>query len=254
MLLRTLIVEDEPIARNVLREELEQFEEIRIVGEAESGLEALTLIRAEQPALVFIDLQMPGMNGFDVVQQIGQGPNAPVFIIVTAYDEHAIQAFESGAIDYLLKPVRHERLAAAIDKASRVLAQDQGQGNQVGGRREAADTGTHRNVRRVVGKSGAEYLLLNTEEVFAFLADGEQVWIITAKSRFLATETLRRIQEKLLGTSFKRIHRKALVNIDHVRKMSPMTSQRWLLTLSNKMEFMVSKRQAKNVRDLLSWE
>ncbi len=108
-------------------------------------------------------------------------------------------------------------------------------------------------VRRIVAKSGDEYLLLNAEEVFAFEADGDLVWIITTKKRYLATQSLKVIQEKLRNTNFRRIHRNALVNIDHVRKMSSLSSQRWLLTLANGQEFVVSKRQAHTVRQLLSW-
>ena len=104
-----------------------------------------------------------------------------------------------------------------------------------------------------MGRTGAEYILLNADEVYAFQAEGDLVWIITAKKRYLATQSLKVIQEKLLNTSFRRIHRKALVNIDHVRKMSTLSSQRWLVTLSNSQEFIVSKRQARNVRQLLSW-
>lgn len=250
---RALIVDDEPIARQVLREELEQFEEIAIAGEAGSGPEALTMIEAEAPALVFLDLQMPGMNGFEVVRKIGAEGSVPVFIVVTAYDQYAIQAFESGAVDYLLKPVRSERLAAAIEKAKRVLARPDGPVRELGALQDAMDAVAAKAVRRIVAKSGPEYLLLTTDEVFAFQADGELVWIITANKRFLATETLGKIQEKLHGATFRRIHRNALVNVDHIRKMSPLTSQRWLLTLSNNQEFIVSKRQAKNVRELLSW-
>jgi DNA-binding LytR/AlgR family response regulator len=173
--------------------------------------------------------------------------------VVTAYDQYAIQAFEAGAIDYLLKPVRHERLAAAIERAQRIVAQPDGPAHHLAALQQAAEGISPRPVRRIVGKIGQEYLLLATEEVFAFQAEGDLVWIITARKRLLATETLRVIQEKLQGTSFKRVHRKALVNVDHIRKMSPLTSQRWLLTLSNNLEFIVSKRQAKSVRALLSW-
>ncbi len=104
-----------------------------------------------------------------------------------------------------------------------------------------------------MAKSGDEYLLLNANEVLAFEADGDLVWIITAKKRYLATQSLTAIQDKLRHTNFRRIHRKALVNIDHVRKMSTLSSQRWLLTLANDQEFIVSKRQAHSVRQLLSW-
>ncbi len=118
---------------------------------------------------------------------------------------------------------------------------------------EIAESPQVRPARRIVARSGDEYLLLNAEEVFAFQAEGDLVWIITAKKRYLATQSLKGIQEKLKNTSFRRIHRKALVNIDHVRKMSTLSSQRWLVTLSNNQEFIVSKRQASSVRQLLTW-
>jgi two-component system LytT family response regulator len=116
-----------------------------------------------------------------------------------------------------------------------------------------AESSPAKTVRKIVARSGAEYLLLNAEEVFAFQAEGDLVWIITAKKRFLAAQPLKVIQEKLQETSFRRVHRKALVNLDHVRKMSSLSSQRWLITLSNAQEFIVSKRQARSIRELLSW-
>ncbi len=252
MAIRTLIVDDEPIARTVLREELEQFDSISIVGEADSGPAALDAIRSAEPDLVFLDLQMPGMSGFEVVQQIKQGTRLPVFVIVTAYDQFAIQAFESGAIDYLLKPIRQERLAESISKAQRVLAAPDGAARQLASLQDAADSPAPRPVKRIVARSGPEYFLLTPDEVLAFQAEGDLVWIVTAKRKFLATETLRKLQDRMQGANFRRIHRKALVNIDHIRKMSPLTSQRWLLTLSNSLEFIVSKRQAKSVRELLT--
>jgi DNA-binding LytR/AlgR family response regulator len=118
---------------------------------------------------------------------------------------------------------------------------------------EIAESPQSRPARKIVARSGDEYLLLNAHEVFAFEADGDLVWIITAKTRYLATQTLKAIQNKLQNTSFRRIHRKALVNIDHVRKMSTLSSQRWLVTLSNNKEFIVSKRQVRSVRQLLNW-
>ena len=110
-----------------------------------------------------------------------------------------------------------------------------------------------RVMKKIVARSGEEYLLLNADEVYAFTADGDLVWIITARKRYLATQPLKVIEEKLQNTAFRRIHRNALVNIDHVRRMSALTSQRWLVTLDNNQEFIVSKRQARAVRELLSW-
>src|SRR5438874_611458 len=115
-MMRTLIVDDEPIARQVLREELEICPDIPIIGEAENGDQALDQIASLEPDLVFLDLQMPGSGGFDVIRHLPPG-NFPVIVIVTAYDEHAIRAFEEGAVDYLLKPVSQVRLQNALDRA-----------------------------------------------------------------------------------------------------------------------------------------
>lgn len=255
MLFRTLIVDDEPIARSVLREELEEFDNIRIVGEAESALDALRLIETSRPNLVFLDLQMPGMSGFDVIQKVRSGPDLLVFIVVTAYNQFAIQAFESGAIDYLLKPIGPVRLAKAIEKVRRLLSDANGPVRQLAALQSVAPNssvtgGSAHTVRRILAKCGSDYLLLSPDEVFAFQAEGDVVWISTERDRYLATETLRAIQNKLKDTPFKRVHRKALVNTDHIRKMSPLSSQRWLLTLSNGIQFIVSKRQTKLVRNL----
>ena len=115
-----MIVDDEPIARQILREELELIAGVEVIGEAADGAAALEKIGVQQPDLVLLDLQMPAMGGFDVVRHLKNGKHAPVIVIVTAYDEHALQAFEAGAIDYLLKPVGQERLAQAVERAKRV--------------------------------------------------------------------------------------------------------------------------------------
>src|ERR1700687_3140529 len=117
--MKTLIVDDEPIARRVLREELEAVPEVEIVGEAENGKQALQKIAELKPDLVFLDLQMPVMGGFEVVRKLGGG-HLPVVVIVTAFDQHAIEAFDAGAVDYLLKPVGEERLRKAVERARRL--------------------------------------------------------------------------------------------------------------------------------------
>lgn len=250
--LKTLIIDDEPIARQVLREELEQLDEVEIAGEAEDGISALAAIRDLSPDLIFLDLQMPGLGGFDVIRKLPSGGHIPMVVIVTAFDQHAIRAFEAGAIDYLLKPIGQDRLAQAVERALKLFTRPAAVAEQFAAIQEIADP-TLARARKIVARSGDEYLLLNAGEVFAFEAEGDLVWIITAKKRYSATQSLKAIQEKLQNTSFRRIHRNALVNIDHIRKMSTLSSQRWLITLSNGKEFIVSKRQARNVRQLLSW-
>ena len=251
MPLRTLIVDDEPIARQVLREELDSFDDVEIVGEADNGAAALEKISADHPDLVLLDLQMPAMGGLEVVRNLRRGTHIPVIVMVTAYDKYALQAFEAGAIDYLLKPVGGERLAEAVERARRFTEREAVE--RLAQLQEIADSPAIPQARRIVGKIGDEYFLLSADEIYAFQAEGDIVWIITAKKKYLATQTLKVLEQRLRNTNFRRIHRNALVNVDHVRKMSALSSQRWLITLSNDQEFIASKRQAGSIRQLLNW-
>ena len=185
--------------------------------------------------------------GFDRVST-----HMPVIVIVTAYDKYALEAFEAGAIDYLLKPVGRDRLTEAIEKARRLTGQEAVE--RLARLQEIAEPLLPgQRMKKIIGKAGAEYFLLDANEVFAFNAEGDIVWISTARKRYQATQTLKVLEERLRNTSFQRIHRNALVNVDHVRKMSALSSQRWLITLSNEQEFIASKRQAHGIRRLVSW-
>ena len=248
--MRILIVDDEPVARRVLREGLEACH-VEEIGEAENGQAALDFIEANRPDVVFIDLQMPIMSGFEMISRLS-GPQVPAIVIVTAYDDCAIQAFEAGAVDYLLKPVRQERLRQSMERAARLIADPRELAEDVARIHEAVSPqpGTQR-VKKIVGKAGGEYFLLNIQDVLAFQADGDLTWICTAKRRYLSSQNLKSLQSELHGSGFRRIHRNALVNINAVQKMSIITSQRWMITLTNGQEFIVSKRQAVNIRDVL---
>lgn len=249
--MRALIADDEPVARKVLREELEAAApDVTIAGEAEDGASALRQIQLLQPDVVFLDLQMPGMSGFDVIRNLDR-THMPVIIIVTAYNQHAIEAFNAGAVDYLLKPVSSERILESIKRVERILGKQGGRAEHTSQLQNAIESIPAAAPRKVVGRIGEEYFLLRPEEVLAFQADGDVVWIVTVKQRYLATMTLRSLQEKLRGLPFQRVHRNAIVNLTHIRKMAALSSQRWLLTLHNNQEFIVSKRQACSVRELL---
>lgn len=266
MKMRVLIVDDEPVARQVLREELELEPDLEIAGEAAGGRQALEKIAQLEPDLVFLDLQMPEMSGFEVIARMPAAKKLPAIVIVTAYDRHAIQAFEAGAVDYLLKPVGRERLLKSLERVRRQRAASPATPANVAAANAAhSGPGTHPappgggasamlaalRPGKIVGKQGSELFLLDGDEVIAFQAEGDLVWIVTGKSRYLATLTLREIEAKLAGSSFHRIHRNALVNLDHVKKMAALSSQRWMLTMKNQQEFIVSKRLARSIRDLL---
>jgi DNA-binding LytR/AlgR family response regulator len=228
--MKVLIVDDEPIARQVLREYLEDFSGVEIAGEAGTGREAVALVERVTPDVVLLDLHMPEMDGFSVAEVV-RGKNVPVIIYVTAFQEHALRAFETGAVDYLLKPVRAERLAEALERARTRLA------------------GLASESRKIVGRLGDQVRLFEPGEVVAFQADGEVVFILTAQGRFFANGSLRSLEERLAGGPFRRVHRKTLINRDHIRMVSPLSSKRWLLRMSNGLEVVVSKRLAGLVRE-----
>ena len=249
--MKALIVDDEPIARRVLFEELELLPEVVVLGEAADGKEALQKIAKLQPDVVFLDLQMPVMSGFEVVRNLS-GPNLPVIVIVTAFEQHAIEAFEAGAIDYLLKPVSEARLRTAVERARNLLGRP-GEIAASVDRIASAQPQSALQSKKVVGRNGEEYFLLDLDEILAFQAERELVWIVTAKYRLLATQSLRSIEERLAEPHFQRVHRNAIVNVNYIRKMSALSSQRWLITLSNSLQIIVSKRQAHNIRQILRW-
>jgi len=246
--LRVLIVDDEPIARRVLHQELACLGQVDVVGEADTGELALAQISALMPDVVFLDIQMPVMGGFEVLSRLNGG-RMPVVVMVTAFDQYAIRAFEAGAVDYLLKPVSQGRLQQSVERAGRLLRSPQAVAENIAELQQIATPDAR--IKKVVGKLGDEYFLLNPEEVLAFRADGDLVWILTARQRYLATQNLKTLEERLSPASFRRIHRNALVNINQIRKMSALSSQRWLMTMNNGVEFVVSKRQAQHVRDVL---
>lgn len=246
--LRTLVVDDEPVARRVLLEELISIETVSVIGEAENGQAALRQIESLTPDLVLLDIQMPVMDGFEVVRRL-RGP-LPAIIFVTAYSEHALQAFEIGAVDYLLKPISEERLRTALERAQESRRHPLENAERVA-RTLNADTQSPKRSPKIAARRAHDYYLLDLDEVFAFRAEGEIVWILTADKKYMATQTLQAIHERLEGTQFQRVHRSVIVNTNKIRKMSNLSSQRWLLTLTNGSEFTVSKRQAPVIRSIL---
>jgi DNA-binding LytR/AlgR family response regulator len=186
--------------------------------------------------VVLLDLQMPELDGLSVVRSLG-GERQPMIIFVTAYEKHALAAFEVGAIDYLLKPVRRERLEKAIEKA----------------RRQMKPLAPNESLRKIVGRRGSDLYLLDPAEIVAFQAEGELVHIISTAQRYLSDHSLKSLSEKLEPSRFRRIHRSTIINTDHIRKISPLSSKRWLLKMSNNFEAVVSKRLASAIREDTRW-
>ena len=246
--LQTLIVDDERAARDVLRRDLAEIEGVKIVGEAENGLDAMERIEELRPDLVLLDIQMPVHDGFEVVR--GIRGRLPMIVFVTAYSEHALKAFEIGAVDYLLKPFSVERLDRSIQRARQTRRNPRDNAERVARTLNAAAQHS-RTSSKIVACHGRDFVLVDLDQVYAFQASGEIVWIQTQDKRFRATQTLTAIADKLAGSKFLRVHRGVLVNGDKISRISSLSSRRWLLTLTNGLQYTVSKRNAAIVRTLL---
>ena len=240
--MRILIADDEPVARQVLRELLEEIPDAVVVGEAASGPDALALLPEARPELLLLDLQMPGMTGLQLAESL-VGQESPLVIFVTAYEQHALQAFNAGALDYLMKPVRKARLETALQKARTLLAR-----RTVAPPPPVAPSASGAELRKIVGRLGHDLHLLDPGEVIAFQAEGDLVYVLTAAGRYYANQPLKVLEERL-PAQFRRVHRATIINTDQIRKISPLSSKRWLLRMSNGLEVIVSKRLAGVIRD-----
>ncbi len=246
--MRVLLVDDEPLARERLRAMLaDSSGEIDIVGEAENGRRAVPMIHTLKPDLVFLDIQMPGLNGFDVLDLLA--PPRPHIIFVTAYDEYALRAFEVHALDYLTKPITQERLDTALRHfANHMALHDAGRGlDALRAERAATEPlkrlTLHTGRRlRIVDPAEVRYFEANEKVVFAHLRTG---------GKHIIDFTLQELESRLDPAGWMRIHRAYLINIDAIRELTPWFSGTYQLTLDDKTVLPVARRRAKDVKAML---
>jgi two-component system, LytTR family, response regulator len=221
--LRTLIVDDEPLARGRLRQMLQEEPDIEIIGESEDGMEALEAIRRDRPDLVFLDVQMPELDGFGLLTELGRDA-MPAIIFVTAHDQFALRAFEVHALDYLLKPFDAERLGSALKRA-RIWLERRG-GDDLGARLAAMLTdlrgGAGKPQDRLAVKSSGRVVLLRHEEIDWVEASDNYVNLHVGKESHLLRETMNSLEQRLPSDQFLRINRSTIVNLDRVRELQPM--------------------------------
>jgi two-component system, LytTR family, response regulator LytT len=264
--LRAVLVDDEQLARDELGYLLDQVGGVEVVGQAGNGLEALTTIDRLQPDVVFLDIQMPGFNGFEVARRMVQSHTAVQIIFVTAFDQHAIEAFEVNAVDYLMKPVDQARLEVSVDRARRRLATERpielGNGGNGGANVNHADLEkiiqlvTERQSRRerLAIKVGERFLLVQSEEIiYASLAD-EGITVVTGQHAGTSNyRTLDELHERLDPTVFWRVHRSHLVNINKIKEIVPWFSRNYILRMKDEKatEIPVSRTQTRRLREYL---
>ncbi|MDQ3797859.1 MAG: LytTR family DNA-binding domain-containing protein [Acidobacteriota bacterium] len=267
--IRALIVDDESLAREALRVMLGDDPEMEVIAECRNGKEAVTVIREQFPDIVFLDIQMPETDGFQVVEEVGV-ERMPVTVFVTAYDKHALRAFEAHALDYLLKPFDHDRFDAALRRAKTFVRQQKlGEASETllavlddlksrTGESPAQrdnikpDTAAHREpIERVVVKSAGRIYFLKVEEIDWIEGAGDYLSLHTGSGAHLIRETMSSFHAKLDSRKFLRIHRSTIVNIDRVKDIRPLFKGEYVITLTGGKRLKSSRGYRRELQTLL---
>lgn len=247
--MKSLIIDDEASARSRLRRLLAAHPQVEIVGEAHDGLQALEQIEGLRPDLVFLDVQMPGLTGFQVLQSLPPEASMPLVIFVTGFDEHALAAFEANALAYLLKPVEDERLAQAIDRAQSVhtyAAQRFDEQHRIGQVLKSSPL----ELRQIVGRKRGRILLLPPEEILFFQVEDGIVKAHTVDDVYWVNYQLNDLEAGLPEAVFFRARRSVIANLTKIKDIKPYFKSSFLLTMNDPThtEIQVSERQAKVLR------
>ena len=256
MTIRTILVDDESLAIQGLALRLQAHEDVEIVETCTNGREAIRAIKTHKPDLVFLDIQMPGFDGFSVVQGMME-VEPPLFIFVTAYSDHAIRAFEAQAVDYLMKPVEEGRLADALDRVRQRLTEKR-QGQEVEKLREvlaevapqamtdfaATEDGapaSNRFEKLINIKDRGQIFRVDVDSIERIDAAGDYMCIYTADNSLILRETMKDLEKRLDPRNFQRVHRSTIVNLSQVRQVKPHTNGECFLVLESGAQVKVSR-------------
>lgn len=247
--MRVFVVDDEPAARRKVLRFLQDHADVEVVGEASSGEEAVDRIGRTQPDLVVLDVQMPGGDGFDVVEALTASERIPQIIFATAHDEYAVRAFEVNALDYLLKPFDRERFERALSRARKSAPEADPQARLLA-LLDAVRPG-NRYARRLLVPFEGRSVFLAAREIVRLEADRNNVEVVTQRGTFTLRTTLEALEEKLDPEQFVRIHRSHIVNLDAVREIHPWFHGDYKAKLHDGTELMWSRRYASRRPELL---
>ena len=243
---RAIIIDDEPLARSIVKEYLQEFSQVEVVQECNDGFEGVKAILLHQPDLVFLDIQMPKINGFEMLELIDQ---PPAVIFTTAFDEYAIQAFETHAVDYLLKPFSKERFHKALDKfLSQVSLQQQKKATE-----ELLQSPMELPAQqeRIVVKTGGKIKIIPVSEIRFLEAADDYVKIHTAEGSFLKNKTMGFFESSLPSRLFVRTHRSFMVNIQEITRIDPYEKENHLAILKSGAKVPVSKSGYTKLKSVL---
>lgn len=239
--IRVAIVDDESPARRKLAGFIRQEPDMQIAGEAGSGREALEMLRAIGPDVVFLDIQMPQMNGFDVIAALEEP--IPVVVFVTAYDEYAVKAFEVNAIDYLLKPFDRSRFLTCLTRVREHLECKPGRDLQSRMEKLLAEMTSRREyLTRLMVKHRGRVIFLRAAEIDRIEASGNYVELHAGTNSYLLRETLNSLGARLDPAQFARVHRSTIVNVDRIREIQPWSHNDYLIVLKDGTEIRMSRR------------
>jgi two-component system LytT family response regulator len=243
MNINCLIVDDEQLARELLREYISQRPELTIIGEASKGKDAVEMIDNLKPDLIFLDVQMPGMTGFDVLDEI---EHDPFVIFTTAYDQYAIRAFEKNAVDYLLKPIDQDRFKLAVDRAFARMSNEQ---NNVGELLRSMKTENRTSYDSHIFVQKSEKLLnLAVEEIMFLEASGDYTILTTKGDQFVSSSGIGKLEEILNPEIFIRVHRSTIININFLKEIEKHFNGGMMVKMQTGKTFPVSRTYAKVIR------
>jgi two-component system, LytTR family, response regulator len=249
--IRVLIIDDESLARDKIREMLRDDPEVEIIRECANGREAVAALQAHTPDLVFLDVQMPEMGGFEVLEAM-KSEHIPLVIFVTAYDQYAVRAFEVHAVDYLLKPFDRERFESALQHAKVQLKHGKN-GNldqRILALLEELKAGT-KYLERLVIKTGGRVFFLETSEIDWIEAEGNYIRIHTEKASYLLRETISNLETQLDPKEFLRVHRSTIVKIDSIRELQPWFHGEYRIILRGGTELTLSRSYRDRLQEIL---
>lgn len=259
MALRIVIVDDEPLMREELRYLLGRIGGIEVAGEAASGAGALDIVREVKPDLVFLDVQMPGINGLAVAQEIARFERPPYIVFATAYDEYAVKAFELEAVDYVLKPFVEERLACAIKKVRRHLSSQEVQppaDKQDKQAVQAAHTPTPEppKIGRIPAQRLGKIVLVDPNDVLFFVRKNDLVYLRTYEDELPVNHTLQELKARLPRERFFRAHRNSIVNLEKIAEIGPGLNGTYRIVMKDRKgtQVVVSRGQSRVLRRLLN--
>jgi two-component system, LytTR family, response regulator len=232
---RALIIDDEPLARMVVQEYLREFPQIEVLQECNDGFEGLKAIQQHQPDLVFLDVQMPKINGFEMLELV---EHQPAVIFTTAFDEYAIKAFEAHAVDYLLKPFNKDRFNKAIEK---YLAQSPGAASPKKTEEVLEATNSPAQHERIVVKTGTKVKIIPVQDVEYLAADDDYVSVFTAEGSYLKNKTMNFFEQTLDSRYFVRVHRSYIIAIQQITRIDPYEKDAHLAILKSGAKIPVSK-------------